>query len=95
MGCAYRPDVQQGNVIDPVKVQQLKLGMSKEQVCSIMGDPVLDDAFDKNYWTYTYTKQENGGVIHVKQITLKFRNNKLITINGKKPPALAKGPFHF
>lgn len=97
-GCClkpYKPDVQQGNIIDPIKVQQLKLGMSKEQVCSILGDPVLDNAFDRDYWTYTYTKQKNGGIIQVKQLRLQFRNNGLIQINGKTPPALAKGPFSF
>jgi outer membrane protein assembly factor BamE len=95
IGCAYRPDVQQGNILDPAKIQQLKLNMSKEQVCSILGDPVLDNAFNKNYWTYTYTKQKNGGIIHVKQLILQFKNDQLIKINGKTPPALVKGPIHF
>ena len=95
IGFAFRPDVQQGNILNPAKIQQLKLNMSKEQVCSILGTPVLGDTFDQNYWTYTYSKQTNGEAIHIQQLTLKFRKNKLIAINGKKPPALAKGPFHF
>jgi len=77
----YRPTIQQGNVIDPVKVSQLKLGMSKEQVKSIMGDSVLDDTFDQNYWSYNYTKQINGGKINIQELTLQFKNNKLVSIN--------------
>ncbi|MCR6651962.1 MAG: outer membrane protein assembly factor BamE [Cellvibrionaceae bacterium] len=41
----YRIAVQQGNIIDQKKVDQLKVGMNKRQVQFVMGSPLLTDAF--------------------------------------------------
>ncbi|MCK4608325.1 MAG: outer membrane protein assembly factor BamE [Gammaproteobacteria bacterium] len=92
-GCKIHiPDVQQGNIIDQAAVNQLRLGMTKKQVHEIMGASILQNAFDVNTWNYISTKQVNGGIIAEEQLLLQFKNNKLIGINGKQPPALVKGP---
>lgn len=82
MGCVYVPDVQQGNIIDKSAVNKLHTGMSKEQVRNLLGDPVLTNSFDKNYWTYYYTMQKNGGKIKEQFLNLYFTNNKLTKTNG-------------
>ncbi|MCK4869691.1 MAG: outer membrane protein assembly factor BamE [Gammaproteobacteria bacterium] len=77
-GCAlgpHVPNVQQGNVIKQAMVNQIKPGMSKEQVKFLLGDPLLVDTFDNHYLTYIFTKQVDGGRIKRKRVTLQFNNN--------------------
>ncbi len=77
-GCSlYKVDVQQGNIIDVKTMSQLYLGMSKGEVNSLLGTPVLVDPFDSDIWLYAYTKQIRGGKIEKKKLVLTFKNNKL------------------
>ena len=39
----HKIDVQQGNAIVPEKVEQLSVGMNKEQVRFLMGPPLIHD----------------------------------------------------
>lgn len=78
-GChPYRVDVIQGNIIDNKTMSQLHLGMSKSEVDSLLGTPVLVDTFDRNTWLYAYTRQINGGKIEKKKLVLKFKKDKLV-----------------
>ncbi|MBU0744914.1 MAG: outer membrane protein assembly factor BamE [Gammaproteobacteria bacterium] len=80
-GChPYRIDIIQGNLIDDKMRSQLHLGMSKTQVDSLLGTPVLTDTFNPNTWIYAYTKQINGGKIEKRNLVLEFKNNRLIQI---------------
>ena len=83
-GCSklrpYRVDVQQGNIIDAASRAKLHLGMEKSAVNSLLGTPVLVDAFDPNIWVYAYTNQIDGGKIEKRRLILKFKNNKLVQI---------------
>lgn len=83
-GCShlhpYIVDVQQGNIIDQNMMAKLHPGISKNETITILGTPLLDNMFDQNIWSYAYTKQINGGPIEQKQLTLEFKNNKLIKI---------------
>jgi outer membrane protein assembly factor BamE len=77
----YYVDVQQGNIIDQHVVAELHTGLNKNEVASILGAPLLPDMFNKNTWTYIYTKQINGGKIEKKKLVLEFEKNKLAQIN--------------
>lgn len=50
----HKIDVQQGNAIDAEKVDQLRIGMTKEQVDFLMGTPLLEDPFHPDRWDYVY-----------------------------------------
>ena len=50
----HKIDVQQGNAIDPKKVEQLEIGMTKEQVKFLMGVPLVTDIFHPDRWDYIY-----------------------------------------
>jgi outer membrane protein assembly factor BamE len=76
----YQPDVQQGNLITPRSIGSLQLGMSKQQVESIMGYPILADNFNDNHWAYVYTFQHSGGSITKKRVDLYFQNDSLARI---------------
>lgn len=94
-GCSvfkpYVVDVQQGNVLNQNDVNNIKLGMSKDDVEAILGAPILSSSFDKNYLTYVYTNQINGGKIEQKQLQLYFTDDRLTKIDkGNLAPANEK-----
>lgn len=83
-GCSklhpYYVDVQQGNIIDKHTVAELHTGLSKNEVASILGAPLLTDMFNTDTWTYVYTNQINGGKIEKKKLILEFKKNRLVQI---------------
>jgi outer membrane protein assembly factor BamE len=77
IGCIhpYVPNIQQGNVLTPEVIGQLKVGMSKEEVRELLGDPVLTNIFDRRCFVYAYTNQINGGKISGEHVTVCFDAN--------------------
>ena len=70
-GCKpYVPNVQQGNIFNSKDISKIKLGMTKKQVTSVLGEPALLNVLNKNLVTYAYTNQINGGRINRKNIEL-------------------------
>jgi outer membrane protein assembly factor BamE len=51
----YRAALQQGNMVTPETVAQLRVGMSQADVHRIMGTPLLHNTFRRNRWEYVYT----------------------------------------
>ena len=54
-GCVYRPDIQQGNLLQTSDVDQVKPGMTRSQVRYILGTPMVSNPFDQQRWDYVYT----------------------------------------
>lgn len=50
----YRIDVPQGNYLEQDKIDQLKVGMNKEQVQYLLGTPMLTNTFAENRWDYVF-----------------------------------------
>lgn len=75
----YHAPLQQGNVINPNAVNQLKIGMTKDQVATLMGSPVLTPN-TPNEWDYVYVMRTNGKQTEQKQLSLRFSGNKLSAI---------------
>jgi outer membrane protein assembly factor BamE len=88
-GCSlfhmYRFNIQQGNVITPDMLAQLKPGLTQEQVSYLMGTPVLVSTFDPDRWDYVYTYQPGGGKATEQHITLYFTHGVLQRINNPAP----------
>lgn len=77
----YRMDVRQGNYITKERVNQLKIGLSKEAVQEIMGTPALNSFFESNRWDYYYYfKPGNGDPILERNITVYFKGNQVIRL---------------
>src|SRR5207237_10573262 len=57
----YKMEVQQGNFVSQDMVSQLKAGMSKEQVRSALGTPLLTDIFHGERWDYIYSRELPNG----------------------------------
>ena len=68
-------DVQQGNVVTRQMLDRVYVGMSKEQVRSALGDPVLRSTFLHNRWDYVYTMQKAMKARHEKRVTIYFNNS--------------------
>ena len=79
--CAYKIDVQQGNTIDIDKLNQLKTGMSKQQVQFLMGTAMLIDPFHPQRWEYVYSFRKGGENMKRKRITLIFKDGVLAKID--------------
>lgn len=83
-GCSaiYKPDVQQGNLLEPKAVQDLKPGMSKQQVLALLGSPSVTSPFAQNRWDYVATMQKRGGKVLERTLTLYFNNDTLVRTDG-------------
>jgi len=74
----YRMDVRQGNYITPEMINTLKVGMSKEQVLTLLGTPALTHFLEQERWDYYYyLKPGNGDPITEKRISLFFKGQKV------------------
>jgi len=78
---AYKMDVQQGNALTNEAVAQLTQGMSKDEVSSLLGTPLMQDNFRRDRWDYIYFAQKGSNKNPEKQgITLLFQNDRLIAV---------------
>lgn len=82
----YRVAVQQGNIIDQKKVDQLELGMSKRQAQFVMGSPLVNDVFHENRWDYIYQLRRGDELLRDRRFTLFFENDALVRFEGDYEP---------
>ena len=53
-GCVYRQNISQGNLIEQEDLDQVELGMTRNQIRFLLGTPMIDDPFHKDRWDYVY-----------------------------------------
>jgi outer membrane protein assembly factor BamE len=73
----YRPDVQQGNVITSDMVDQLRPGMTRDQVKFMLGTPLLTDGFHPDQWDYLYYLNPRVGATQRRNLVVYFKDNRL------------------
>ena len=78
----YRPDIQQGNIIEQEMLDRLHPGMDKNQVRFIMGTPALTDPFHADRWDYVFTYSKGGKRREQRHVTLYFKDEKLAYAEG-------------
>ena len=81
-GLIYKPDIQQGNLLEKSRVDELKPGMTKRQVISLLGQPSVVSPFDSSRWNYVSTFQHRGGRTQERKLTLIFKNDLLVRTEG-------------
>jgi outer membrane protein assembly factor BamE len=89
-GCSlvYRIDVQQGNYVTEDAVARVKKGMTKAEVRSVLGTPLLIDAFHANQWDYYFSNVRGRKVEETKRFTVMFQDDKVVSFSGTyQPPA--------
>ena len=76
----YKIDVQQGNAVEVEKVEQLTIGMTKEQVKFLLGSPMLTDIFNPERWDYVYFLIPGYGEQERRHVSIIFSGDKIIEI---------------
>lgn len=92
-GCnlLYKPDVQQGVLLTPEMLANLKPGMTKRQVRLLLGSPPVNDVFHPERWDYLYSVKKAGEKVAPQHLALYFRNDTLVRAEGDlAPPALVQ-----
>ena len=83
-GLLYKQPIYQGNLIEKSAIDQLQVGMDKQQVMTLLGSPSIADPFHHPRWDYTSTQRTNRrGHTEVKNMTLWFENDKLSKWEGE------------
>lgn len=83
----YRPDVQQGNVVTQEMVDQLREGMTRDQVRFLLGSPMLASVFHQDRWDYVYyLKRGKGGETQMRRLTVNFKDNRLAAFTADEMP---------
>ena len=83
----YKVDVDQGNIISQEMIDQLRPDMTEQQVQFILGTPLLIDVFHQNRWDYLYSQQPGGEARTQSRISLFFKDDHLIGVQGDFRPS--------
>ena len=92
-GCSiiYRLPTRQGNVIEQKKLDQLKLGMTRQQVVYLMGTPLAASPFNNNRWDYVGYYKSPRGKVSQRTVSLFFDGDKLDKMKGVQLAGNDKG----
>ncbi|HUN91193.1 MAG TPA: outer membrane protein assembly factor BamE [Burkholderiaceae bacterium] len=83
----YRPDVPQGNIVTQEMVEQLRPGMSQDQVRFLLGTPLLASIFRKDRWDYVYFLRRRDGSTQERRVVVFFKETRLEHFEaGELPP---------
>lgn len=84
----YRIDIDQGNFIEQKAVDELKFGMSKEQVQFLLGPPMLVESGYPNTWYFVQFQKPGHEEAEQKDLILSFDNNdQLVSLKGDFQPS--------
>lgn len=53
-GCVYRANISQGNIVEEEDLDQVAIGMTRNQVRFLLGTPMVADPFHQDRWDYIY-----------------------------------------
>ena len=89
----HKIEIRQGNMVTPEMREKLKTGMSRLQVRSLLGTPLVNDPFHASRWDYVYRVEQSGKVIEQQRLTLYFDDDRLARIDKSgMPPQNAPRP---
>ena len=86
--CAiHKIDIQQGNVLTADIVQQVKPGMTRQQVQYLLGNPAIQDPFDHDRWDYPFSFQsgKKGAPLEHYHVTVFFEADSVQRIDTDLP----------
>ncbi len=88
----YKMEIRQGNYITPEMRSKIKVGMSKQQVMSVLGSPLVSDVFHANRWDYIYRLEEQGKFVEQQRYTLFFERDFVKRIDDSEADGIAVKP---
>ena len=75
----YRVTITQGTVFAQEDIDKLEIGMTKDQVSFVMGQPSFENFFEKNVWNYIYKITTGDTVDMEKKVKLVFDEKNLLS----------------
>jgi outer membrane protein assembly factor BamE len=87
----YRIDVPQGNYVDQTMLDQVKPGMTRDQVRFALGTPLLVDPFRPERWDYVFRFQHPNGLADLRRATVYFADNRVARVEADALPAADDG----
>lgn len=87
----HRISILQGNIVTQDKVDQLRTGMTKNQVRYLLGTPLVNDPFHLDQWNYIYTRRDPEGNETRQELTITFEDGGLTQIEGDYTPSTEEG----
>jgi len=80
--CVYQANVAQGNFIEDKYLDQVEIGMTRNQVRFLLGTPMIDDPFHENRWDYVYYLIIGRDKALIKKwASILFEDNKVSNVN--------------
>lgn len=70
----------QGNLLPQALVERLKMGMSKEEVATLMGTSLISPMFNNDRWDYAYTIRRGSGPMEIRNLRLHFNHGVISRI---------------
>lgn len=74
----YRMEVVQGNFVSKEQADLIQPGMTRTQVRTILGTPLLTDIFHQDRWDYVFTIQRKGVEPLQRRVSVFFENDTVI-----------------
>ena len=85
----YRVSITQGTVFKQEEIDRLEIGMTKDQVIYVIGQPSFENFFEKNVWNYFYQIKSGDTIELERRLKLVFDDENLLSeINEAKVPRL-------
>lgn len=86
----YKVDVIQGNFVSKEQIEQLKAGMTRDQVKATLGTPLMASLFHADRWDYVFTLKRQGVEPQSYKYTVFFKNDQLERFEGDAMPSDAE-----
>jgi outer membrane protein assembly factor BamE len=77
LGCTHKIEIQQGNVVTQPQLTQLRVGMSEQEVRTLLGSPLLVDPFHPQRWDYLYSRRRGEQQLERYRLSLFFKGGRL------------------
>lgn len=71
----HKIDVQQGNLLSVEEINQVKVGMSRNEVANLLGQPITSNGIDPDRWDYIYSLNRAGETPNVTRLSLDFQDD--------------------
>ncbi len=68
----YKQPMFQGNLLEKTNVDNMAVGMNRQQVYALLGTPSVEDPFHQNRWDYIATQRVGHGKTEIKTYTVHF-----------------------
>lgn len=83
----YKVEVVQGNVVTREMAAQLQAGLTRDQVRSLLGSPLLTDVFHADRWDYVFTIRRQGAEAQSRRVTVYFSGDRIQRFTADELPS--------